>query len=35
VTGVCAAATKFSSMRTAYNTDVFNLGYVTAITSAD
>lgn len=35
VTGTCAAATKFNPMRTAYNTDVFNLGYVTAITSTD
>lgn len=35
VTGTCASAKKFATARTAYNTDVFNLGYVTSITSAD
>lgn len=35
VTGNCASAKKFGTARVAYDTDVFNLGYVTAITSAD
>ena len=34
VTGNCASATKFTAARTAYNTDVFNLGYVTSLTSS-
>lgn len=34
VTGVCASATRFDTPRVVYNTDVFNLGYVTALTSA-
>lgn len=34
VTGNCASATKFATARVAYNTDVFNLGYVTTLTSA-
>lgn len=34
VTGNCASATRFSAPRVAYNTDVFNVGYVTSLTSA-